>query len=118
MGNVDYIPLYWKEGFNKKPIIPIAYFKFKELWDNTLLVAGFRQSERLYSMRVGAGGRLDGTIGLSFTQFRTFIVTFLQVLSNLLCAAMFCRTLKTSSGPHTSLNMCAKNYCLLPLEAR
>ncbi|KAK6205734.1 hypothetical protein LQW54_008314 [Pestalotiopsis sp. IQ-011] len=62
MGDVDYIPLEWKEGFDKKPIIPIAYFKFKELWDQTLLAAGFRQSERPYSMRVGAGARLNGAL--------------------------------------------------------
>lgn len=62
LGEVDYISLDWKEEFHQKSIVPIAYFKFKELWDQTLLVAGFRQQERPYSMRVGAGGRLNGSI--------------------------------------------------------
>jgi hypothetical protein len=59
LGDVDYIPLRWKSGFGKKTILPIPYFKYRELWDRTLLVAGFRQHERPYSMGVGAGGRLD-----------------------------------------------------------
>ncbi|KAI0133446.1 hypothetical protein BJ170DRAFT_606345 [Xylariales sp. AK1849] len=62
LGDVDYIPLPWKSDFGDKAILPIAYFKYKELWDRTLLVAGYRQQERPYSMRVGAGGRLDGAL--------------------------------------------------------
>lgn len=76
MGDVDYIPLDWKEGFDKKPIIPIAYFKFKELWDQTLLAPGFRQSEQPYSMRVGAGARLNGMFLLNSSRL-CYIIIFI-----------------------------------------
>ncbi|KAH8655592.1 hypothetical protein BX600DRAFT_515367 [Xylariales sp. PMI_506] len=61
-GDVDYIPLNWKSSLGDKRIIPMKYTRYRELWDRTLLVACFRQHERPYSMRVGAGGRLDGAL--------------------------------------------------------
>lgn len=58
--SVDFIPLKWKQKFNSQPIFPIVYKTLNELWHRTLLVAGFRNHSRLYSLRVGAGARFDG----------------------------------------------------------
>ncbi|GKT94480.1 hypothetical protein Ct61P_12330 [Colletotrichum tofieldiae] len=58
--NVDYVPLRWKEGMAKKPIIPIKYYTFWRIWHRILFVMGCRSPFRPYSMRVGTNCRLDG----------------------------------------------------------
>ncbi|KAM7210532.1 Protein of unknown function (DUF3435) domain containing protein [Rhypophila decipiens] len=60
--DVDYISLKWKPEFEKKKIFPLTYHRYWELWTRTWFVAGSRNNVRPYSMRVGAGGRLDGPL--------------------------------------------------------
>ncbi|KAK3682856.1 hypothetical protein B0T22DRAFT_295788 [Podospora appendiculata] len=43
-------------------IIPLAYHRYRELWNRTVLVSGSRKSLRLYSLRVGAGLALNGPL--------------------------------------------------------
>ena len=62
--NVDYVKLNWKEDVKEKCIFPIKYGKFLDIWNRTSLVAGLRKRLRPYSMRVGAGGRIDGIFAL------------------------------------------------------
>ncbi|KAL8307040.1 hypothetical protein RB593_005776 [Gaeumannomyces tritici] len=59
---VDYVQLNWKPGMADRKIFPLPYHTYSTLWYRTLLVAGFRKKVRLYAMRVGAGGRLDGSL--------------------------------------------------------
>src|SRR5207244_4303823 len=58
--NVDYVPLKWKEDVLDRPIFPLSQNSLNDLWHRTLLVAGVRTAARLYSLKVGAGARLDG----------------------------------------------------------
>ncbi|GJC82568.1 hypothetical protein ColLi_05406 [Colletotrichum liriopes] len=37
--NVDYVPLRWKEGMAKKPIVPIKYYTFWRIWHRILHVS-------------------------------------------------------------------------------
>ncbi|KAI6082452.1 hypothetical protein F4821DRAFT_247161 [Hypoxylon rubiginosum] len=60
--SVNFVPLRWKDKFHSQPIFPMTYKYFNELWHRTLLVAGFRNHARLYSLRVGAGARFDGVL--------------------------------------------------------
>ncbi|CAI6091555.1 unnamed protein product, partial [Clonostachys chloroleuca] len=59
---IDYTPLEWREDMLDEPIIPITYHQYWELWNIAMLVAGQRDNPRPSAMRVGAGGRLDGTL--------------------------------------------------------
>ena len=56
----DYVPFKWKGHVLDKPIFPLLKQRLFDLWHRTLLVAGVRNPPRLYSLRVGAGARLDG----------------------------------------------------------
>ncbi|KAL8285643.1 hypothetical protein RB600_009869 [Gaeumannomyces tritici] len=60
--NVDYIPLPWKPGMERRQILPVTYHVGWPIWNRTLEVAGLREPVRFYSTRVGAGGRLDGAL--------------------------------------------------------
>jgi hypothetical protein len=60
--NTDYLPLKWKEKKLDHQIFPVSYSRYNEIWHRICLVAGFREAPRLYTLRVGAGARLDGTI--------------------------------------------------------
>ncbi|RYP64095.1 hypothetical protein DL771_008954 [Monosporascus sp. 5C6A] len=68
--SVDFIPLKWKQDFLNKPIFPMAYKTLNELWHRTLLVAGFRNHSRLYSLRVGAGARFDDVFESNYQSHR------------------------------------------------
>ncbi|KJZ79749.1 hypothetical protein HIM_00463 [Hirsutella minnesotensis 3608] len=57
---VDFVPLKWKTSILDEQIVPIAYSSFREIWNRVHFVAGSRDTKRPYSLRVGAGGRLDG----------------------------------------------------------
>ncbi|KAI1445143.1 hypothetical protein F5Y02DRAFT_427123 [Annulohypoxylon stygium] len=57
--SVNFIPLKWKQKFHGQSIFSMTYKSFNEVWHRTLLVAGFRNHSRLYSLRVGAGARFD-----------------------------------------------------------
>ncbi|KAH6889973.1 hypothetical protein B0T10DRAFT_548470 [Thelonectria olida] len=67
--HVDYVPAKWKEGMLKKKIVPITYNLYKLLWDRTVAVAGRQNKIRPYSMRVGAGGRLNGSLAPALRNF-------------------------------------------------
>ena len=61
LGDVDYVLLRWKPTMMKKHVFPIKYAKYLKIWNRVVLVTGSRDRRRPYSMRVGAGGRLDGS---------------------------------------------------------
>ena len=60
LGDVDLVELPWKPGFEARLIFPLKYPRFWEIWNQVTLVAGFQEDLRPCSLRVGAGGRLDG----------------------------------------------------------
>ncbi|MFD2317082.1 DUF3435 domain-containing protein [Halomonas organivorans] len=60
--NVDYLTLAWKEEMLDRPIIPIDYYRYLQIWHKTILAAGFRDDLRPYSLRVGAGARLGESL--------------------------------------------------------
>ncbi|KAI1340623.1 hypothetical protein F5Y15DRAFT_45409 [Xylariaceae sp. FL0016] len=61
--HTDSLQLRWKPGMENKEIVPINYASYLDLWHRTLLVAGLRDDEqRPYSLRVGAGGRMSGSL--------------------------------------------------------
>ena len=62
---IDYTPLSWSEDMLEKEIIDLKYHTFWKIWNRCMLVAGLLDKPRPYSMRVGAGGRLDGKIRAS-----------------------------------------------------
>ncbi|KAI0976370.1 hypothetical protein F4678DRAFT_416827 [Xylaria arbuscula] len=63
LDGTESLPLRWAKGVEDKPIIPLTYASYKEVWSRTLTVAGLRdRSQRPYSLRVGAGGRLSGSV--------------------------------------------------------
>lgn len=43
-----------------KPIMPITYNKYWQIWNKTIDAAGCREAIRPYATRVGAGGKIDG----------------------------------------------------------
>ncbi|KAL6794822.1 hypothetical protein GGI42DRAFT_128351 [Trichoderma sp. SZMC 28013] len=61
---VDFVRLEWKDEVLKedKKIVPISYNQFLDIWNRVHFVAGSREKKRPYSLRVGAGGRLDGSL--------------------------------------------------------
>jgi hypothetical protein len=60
--DVDYVPLKWKKAKLDQPIFPLTYATYHRLWHRTCIVAGLREEIRPYTLRVGAGARLDGTL--------------------------------------------------------
>ncbi|KJZ77307.1 hypothetical protein HIM_03031 [Hirsutella minnesotensis 3608] len=66
---VDFVPLKWKASILDEQIVPIAYSSFREIWNRVHLVAGSRDTKRPYSLRVGAGGRLDGSLTPALRNF-------------------------------------------------
>lgn len=45
-----------------KEIFPLSYRDYWELFNRTLVVAGYPKTIRPYAVRLGAGARLDGTL--------------------------------------------------------
>lgn len=63
LDHADSLPLHWAKHIEDKAIVPICYATYLEIWGRTLTVAGLRdKSQRPYSLRVGAGGRLSGSL--------------------------------------------------------
>ncbi|KAI1385771.1 uncharacterized protein F4822DRAFT_432624 [Hypoxylon trugodes] len=63
MGNLDSLPLSWTPGILDKPILPICYQTYWRMWRRTLQVSGLRdEKQRPYSLRVGAGSRISGSL--------------------------------------------------------
>ncbi|KAI0388262.1 hypothetical protein F5Y17DRAFT_248639 [Xylariaceae sp. FL0594] len=60
--HVDFVPLRWKTDMLEKKIFSLSYKTLNDLWHRVLLVSGFREDSRLYSLRVGAGANLDGVL--------------------------------------------------------
>lgn len=59
-GHIDYVPLKWKDDIVDQPVFPLDYKLYWRIWHRVLEVAGLREGLRPYSIRVGAGGRLNG----------------------------------------------------------
>ncbi|KAI6367866.1 hypothetical protein MCOR32_007047 [Pyricularia oryzae] len=57
--DAEYAELHWKKEMLNREIFALSYETERALWYRTLLVAGYRKPMRLYSIRVGAGARLD-----------------------------------------------------------
>jgi hypothetical protein len=59
---VNYTELRLKtnNNFLEKQLIPISYEVYSRIWNRANFVTGLRDVLRPYSVRVGAGGRLDG----------------------------------------------------------
>ncbi|KAI2613362.1 hypothetical protein GGR54DRAFT_642931 [Hypoxylon sp. NC1633] len=57
----DYLPLPLKDNVLDKRAIPLTQKKMNEVWNRTVLISGVRKKLKAYSLRVGAGGRLNGT---------------------------------------------------------
>ncbi|KAI6476121.1 hypothetical protein MCOR13_011851, partial [Pyricularia oryzae] len=60
-----YVRLPWKKEMLDREIIQIDYATLLRLWKRLVDVAGCRDPMRPYSMRIGAGGRLDSKCGCS-----------------------------------------------------
>ncbi|KAK3377649.1 hypothetical protein B0H63DRAFT_221614 [Podospora didyma] len=59
---VNCVELPWKPDMENKPIFPLSYARFWELWNLTVLVVGNRGKLLLYSLRVGAATTLNGAL--------------------------------------------------------
>ncbi|KAL5900173.1 hypothetical protein ACKVWC_011469 [Pyricularia oryzae] len=57
--DAEYAQLHWKKEMLDREIFALSHETERALWYRTLLVAGYREPMRLYSIRVGAGARLD-----------------------------------------------------------
>lgn len=57
--DAEYAQLHWKKKMLDREIFALFYETERALWYRTFLVAGYRKPMRLYSIRVGAGVRLD-----------------------------------------------------------
>ncbi|KAK4233270.1 hypothetical protein C8A03DRAFT_19623, partial [Achaetomium macrosporum] len=62
LGKTDRIDIPWKEKFRNEIIFPLKYAEFWALWHRCLVVIGSRKHLRPYSLRVGAGARIDGIL--------------------------------------------------------
>ncbi|KAI8674512.1 C2H2-type domain-containing protein [Fusarium keratoplasticum] len=60
--HIDYVPLKWKDDIVDQPVFPLDYKLYWRIWHRVLEVAGLREGLRPYSIRVGAGGRLNGAL--------------------------------------------------------
>ncbi|KAK8142879.1 hypothetical protein G3M48_008066 [Beauveria asiatica] len=67
----DYVPLHWKSSVLDAKIVPCSYRSFWKLWNRTLYVAGLRNDDNIrpYALRVGAGGRLDGSLTRALSNY-------------------------------------------------
>jgi hypothetical protein len=60
----------------ERSIFPMAYLKYNRIWHRLLPVAGLRKDTRIYGLRVGAAGRLDGEqLPLPFSLLLTYLLT-------------------------------------------
>lgn len=57
--DAEYAELHWKKEMLDREIFALSHETERALWYRTLLVAGYREPMRLYSIRIGAGARLD-----------------------------------------------------------
>ncbi|EXL72140.1 hypothetical protein FOPG_12294 [Fusarium oxysporum f. sp. conglutinans race 2 54008] len=70
---VEYRSFKWKPEFTRTEkstsIIPIAYHQFRDIWNRVLCVIGMHENPRIYGLRVGAAGRLDGQLTPALRNF-------------------------------------------------
>ncbi|KAF4342966.1 hypothetical protein FBEOM_3056 [Fusarium beomiforme] len=67
----EYRSFKWKPEFTEKntSIIPISYHQFRDVWNRVLCVMGMPENPRIYGLRVGAAGRLDGQLTPALRNF-------------------------------------------------
>lgn len=58
--NIDAFPLKWKTDMLGRFILQLSVTTFYQLCPWTCLVSGMPEHPRFYTIRLGAGGRLDG----------------------------------------------------------
>ncbi|KAK4071555.1 hypothetical protein Purlil1_13380 [Purpureocillium lilacinum] len=68
---IDYVPLLWKSDTKDKFIHTISCNTYWSIWNRALFVSGLRDEDamRPYAMRVGGGGRLDGSLTAPLQNF-------------------------------------------------
>ncbi|KAM7189007.1 Protein of unknown function (DUF3435) domain containing protein [Rhypophila sp. PSN 637] len=69
LGRTDRLDIPWKEEFLDKPLFPLRYSQFLELWTRCLLVVGCRKPIRPYALRVGAGARIDESLSSALRNY-------------------------------------------------
>ncbi|KAL2193986.1 hypothetical protein P885DRAFT_43988, partial [Corynascus similis CBS 632.67] len=69
LGRTNYLVIPWKEEFLDKPLFPLTYKAFWELWNRCLLVAGIRRPIRPYSLYVGVGARLNDNLSSALQNY-------------------------------------------------
>lgn len=75
LGNTGRIDIPWKKRFLNEPLFPLKYKTFWEIWHRCLYVIGIRENKRPYSLRIGAGARMNGTLLLELCRRWTSIDT-------------------------------------------
>lgn len=58
--DTDYERIPWRSDISKRKLIPLTYHRLLEIWTRCLFVMGMRTCVRIYSLRVGTAGKLDG----------------------------------------------------------
>jgi hypothetical protein len=58
----DYLPLKWKKELENDDVLKIDDDTFRRLWYQGWLTLGARDRQRPYTIRVGVGLDLDGTL--------------------------------------------------------
>jgi hypothetical protein len=58
----DYLPLKWKKELENDDILKLNDATFRKLWHQGWLALGARDRKRPYTIRVGVGLDLDGTL--------------------------------------------------------
>ncbi|KAF4468252.1 domain-containing [Fusarium albosuccineum] len=60
--DVELVPLKWKKEVLDQPLFTLDYHNYWKIWHRVLEVVGLREELRPYSIRVGAGSRLNGAL--------------------------------------------------------
>ncbi|KAI1861508.1 hypothetical protein JX265_009475 [Neoarthrinium moseri] len=69
---VNFIPLDWRPEITSQKALSLTSSSLDTLWKRVLQVAGYRELARVYSLRVGAGIRLDGVLS---TALRNYVMS-------------------------------------------
>ncbi|KAF4955438.1 hypothetical protein FGADI_4548 [Fusarium gaditjirri] len=60
--DVHYEKVPWRDEMYNKKINNLSYHRLLEIWTRTRIVMGARTGVRIYSLRVGTAGKLDGQL--------------------------------------------------------
>jgi len=68
--HTDALELHWKKEMLDRRVFDIEYHTFWDAWNRLWLVSGNRDPQRPYSLRLGAGDKLDGIVPLDLGMIR------------------------------------------------